>query len=155
MKVNVPAILVTAGALSLVIVGVASATGNHHQPEVKKVNICHKNSSIVFPWLAIEVPESSLNAHLNHGDFKYQGPVKSNGEPTLLGYKWCKDNVPPVEEPEVCPNNPQLPKDSENCVPDEPETPPTPPVTPPVTPTPPQVTPAVVVEVEAEITSGK
>lgn len=160
MKKIVLASVLAVPLAAIGIVGIASATGNHHQQE--KLNVCHLTESEKNPWVAIQIGEDVLEDHLGHGDFLYKGPT-FHGKPTLLGKKWCQDNIPE----DVCPNldgrQTEMPKglvknQEGDCVESAPEPEPTPEPTPQPTPRPqpqptPQVVPAVVIE--EEITEGK
>lgn len=83
---------------------------NEEQGGNEKVNVCHTTDSQENPWNAIEINESALQSHLDHGDFLYEGPVKDNGKPNNgdgQADQWCENNAPEVlgddcEEGEEC-----------------------------------------------------
>ena len=64
------------------------------QEEVQnKVKICHKTESEQNPWNAIEVSSNAVEAHLEHGDFLYEGTAP-------LSDAWCEEHAPEDEDGE-------------------------------------------------------
>ena len=65
-----------------------------------KIKICHKTSSTVNPWNAIEVGSPSLPRHFGHGDYLYTGPHdlgpihNGNEEQMRDADRWCQENDP-------------------------------------------------------------
>lgn len=80
--------------------------------QVSKTNICHLTDSEKNPYEALQIPTSSWDTHLEHGDFLYDGPLH-NGEPSRDGDEWCNDNIPvePTPTPEVTPTATPTPFD--------------------------------------------